>query len=309
VKALEETMCEKELLVSYLYDDLGDADRAKFDTHLRGCVECRAELNALRGVRADLISWSPPQPDFGFRMVREPRVSNDAREPKIPAVVAMTPRSLQPARPVTWRAWWTPAAGLAAAAVLVLAAAAGLARIEVHSGPEGFTVRTGWSAFAPQSGRSFGETGSSAAAAGQGGGDAAAAPLTAAARVPGGAAAVRSTLDVDPAFIAALDRRLRALEAATRNAAPVRNASTMSARASDAEILRRVREMLAQSETKQLGELALRIAHVIRDVDAQHVADLTRIQQGLRGIEASVATVDAGQRELATYMLTTGRQK
>ena len=94
-------MCEKELLVSYLYDDLGDADRARFDTHLRDCAECRAEVNALRGVRADLISWSPPQPDFGFRIVREPEVST---------VVEMTPRSAQAARPASWRAWWTPAA-------------------------------------------------------------------------------------------------------------------------------------------------------------------------------------------------------
>ena len=63
----------------------------------------------------------------------------------------------------------------------------------------------------------------------------------------------------------------------------MRNASAMSARASDAEIIRRVRDMLAQSETKQQGELALRIAQVIRDIDAQRVADLTQIQKGLRG--------------------------
>ena len=48
-----------------------------------------------------------------------------------------------PRRP-SWRAWWTPAAGLAAAAVLVLAAAASLAHVEVHRGPDGITVRTGW---------------------------------------------------------------------------------------------------------------------------------------------------------------------
>ena len=118
-------MCDKEQLVSYLYDDLGDADRAAFDAHLRTCAACREELNALRGVRADLISWAPPQPDFGFRVVREPKV--------LP----------MPAR--AWRAWYTPAAGLAAAAVLVLAAASAIAHVEVHRGPDGMTVRTGWS--------------------------------------------------------------------------------------------------------------------------------------------------------------------
>jgi anti-sigma factor RsiW len=261
-------MCEKELLVAYLYDDLGDADRAKCDAHLRGCAECREELNALRGVRADLISWSPPPSELGFRIVREPEISN---------VVAMTPRGT----PASWRAWWTPAAGLAAAAILVLAAAAGLARIEVHSGPQGFTVRTGWS-------------GSSAPAAGQG--------------VPGqngdvAARDVRLPVVADAELIAALDRRLRALEAATRDASGMRTASTLSARTSDTEIIRRVREMLAQSETKQQGELALRIAQVIGDVEAQRVADLSQIQKGLRGIEATVSTVDAGQREITNYIL------
>lgn len=269
-------MCEKELLVSYLYDDLGDADRARFDTHLRDCAACRAELNALRGVRADLISWSPPQPDFGFRIVREPEISR---------VVGMTPRA-------SLRAWWTPAAGLAAAAVLVLAAAAGLARIDVHSGPEGFTVRTGWSA--------VGDRGPASALAQDAG-----------AGASGDVAArdVRLPVVADAESIAMLDRRLRALEAATRGAAPFRNASTSSARASDAEIVRRVREMLAQSETRQQGELALRIAQVIRDVDAQRVADLAQIQKGLRGIEASLSAEGAQHRELTNYILTSARQK
>jgi hypothetical protein len=289
VKALEETMCEKETLVSYLYDDLGDADRARFDAHLRECAECRAELNALRGVRADLISWSPPQPDFGFRIVCEP---------KVPNVVAMTPRS----QSGSWRAWWTPAAGLAAAATLVLAAAAGLARFEVRSGPDGFTVRTGWSAFAPSSDRSSGTTEAPAAASATG--------VREAGRSGNVALGdVRVPVAADAEMIATLDRRLRALEAATRDAAPVRNASTMSARASDAEIIRRVREMLAQSETKQQGELALRIAQVINDVDAQRVADLAQIQKGLRGIEATVTAEGAQYRELTNAILTSPRQK
>ena len=124
-------MCDKELLVSYLYDDLADGERTAFETHLRACAACQDDLNALRGVRADLISWTPPQPDFGFRVVREPKV------------VPMPARS--------WRAWYTPAAGLAAAAVLVLAAASAIAHVEIHRGPDGVTVRTGWGSAAPSS--------------------------------------------------------------------------------------------------------------------------------------------------------------
>lgn len=260
-------MCDKDQLVSYLYEDLADSERAAFERHLRACEECRGELNALRGVRADLISWSPPQPDFGFRVVREPKV------------VPMT-RS--------WRAWYTPAAGLAAAAVLVLAAAASIARVEVRSGPDGFTVRTGWSAAAPASDPRLDQR-------------AGAQPARDVA-LPAAAAPA-----IDAGTVAALDQRLRALETATRDAPPVRNASTT--RAADADLLRRVRSLLAQSETKQQGELALRIAQVIRDVDAQRVEDLKRIQQGLRGIEASVSAEAAGHRELTNYILTSARQK
>ena len=265
-------MCDKDRLVSYLYDDLADGERATFERHVRECDDCRRELSALHGVRADLVSWSPPQPDFGFRVVREPKV------------VPMPPRA--------WRAWWTPAAGLAAAAVLVLAAASAVARVEVHSGPDGVTVRTGWapaSATVPD-GR-VGEASQTAR---------------------GDVILPASSDGMDRSIIETLDRRLRALEAASREAGSVRNASLTgagSARPADADIIRRMRELLAQSETKQQGELALRIAQVIRDVDAQRLEDLKRIQQGLRGVEASVNAEAAGHRELTNYILTSARQK
>jgi len=269
-------MCDKEQLVSYLYDDLGDADRAAFDAHLRSCAACRDELDALRGVRADLISWSPPQPDFGFRVVREPKV------------LPMAPRS--------WRAWYTPAAGLAAAAVLVLAAAAAIAHVEVRRGPDGITVRTGWSARADST-ASISSPGASAGSFG-----------VTPSQARDAVAPARSG-SVDPALLAAIDRRLTALEASARDTSNVRNASTLSARASDAELLKKVHELLAQSETKQQGELALRVAQVLRDVDAQRVADLSRIQLGMRSLNNSVSEEAQGRRELTNYLLTTGKQK
>jgi hypothetical protein len=273
-------MCEKELLVSYLYDDLSEADRAKFESHLRGCVECRHELSALRDVRADLVTWAPSQPDLGFRIVLG-RQDDTVRQPV--ADIRWPPRS-------SWRAWWTPAAGLAAAAVLVLAAAAAIAHVEVHRGPDGITVRTGWSAFAPASSRSFGETGPSTAAVET--------PAASAKTAPAAAA-------LDPAIVAAIERRLRALE--TSRDANVRAAS-ISAR-SDAEIIRRVRDLLALSETKQQGELALRISQVMRDVDAQRTADLNRIQQRLGRIDASVNAEVAAHGELTNYILASAKQK
>ncbi|HEX9368726.1 MAG TPA: zf-HC2 domain-containing protein [Vicinamibacterales bacterium] len=272
-------MCEKELLVGYLYDDLADGDRATFEAHLRGCAECRDELKELRAVRADLASWSPPQPDFGFRVVRGGR---DA--------AATDVREVMPTPVQSWRAWWTPAAGLAAAAVLVLAAAASLAHVEVHRGPDGITVRTGWSAFA---------SAAPSAAGGSLGG-------TSPASDTGRDIRLASTSDAE--FLAGIERRLDALEASSRDSG-LRNASMLSARASDAEIIKRVRDLVAQSETKQQGELALRISQVLHDVDVQRANDLARIQQGFGRIDQSVATEAAAHRDLTNYILANAKQK
>jgi hypothetical protein len=114
---------------------------------------------------------------------------------------------------------------------------------------------------------------------------------------------------VDPAFVAAIARRLDALEAASSRDTGVRNVSTQNARAADAEIIKRVRELLAQSESRQQGELALRIAQVIRDVDAQRVADLARIQQGLGRIDATVTAEAERRNDLRNFVLTNAKQR
>jgi hypothetical protein len=257
-------MCDNADLVSYLYDDLDAAARESFERHLRGCAACREELAGLRAVRADLLQWAPPEPEFAFRLVAEPRVSAGG-----PAGRVLTPTV------PSWWAWLQPAAGLAAAAVLVLAAAAGLARIEVHRGPDGWTLRTGSS-----SGASLDSARMAAFAAHD------------------------VNLPADDGAFAALERRIAVLEASSRDAATVRNASLPPSRSSNEEILKVVHELLAQSETRQKGELALRIAQVIRDVEAQRVADLNRVQQGIGRIDATVADEAAAHRELMNYILT-----
>jgi len=255
----------KDLLVSYLYDDVNDMDRAKVEMHLRACEECRAELNALRGVRVDLATWAPPLPDLGFRMVRD----------------------VKPRGKASWRAWWTPAAGLAAAATLVLASALSIAHVEVHSGADGFTVRTGWSSSA-----SAGET------------SAVGAPRIVPARdvfIPNDQENLTS--------LAGILQRVDALEAALRHAPATRNAAALDARASDEELIKRVREMLARSEMKQQGELVLRIAQVLNAFDAQRKDDLARIQANLTNLQGTVTQEAAAHRELVTYVTTAGKQK
>ena len=113
-------MCDKELLLGYLYDELPASDRQAFDRHLASCADCRDEVSGLRGTRTHLASWAPPEPDLGFEIVR----------------------SARPAPARWWRA--SPAWGLAAAAVFTLAAAAAIANIDIRIGSDGLVVQTGW---------------------------------------------------------------------------------------------------------------------------------------------------------------------
>ena len=264
-------MCEeKDLLVSYLYDDLGDAERARFERHLRDCIECRDELTALRGVRADLTSWAPPASELGFRIVRDPKV------------VELKPRG------TTWRAWYTPAAGLAAAAVLVLAAASAIAHVEIRRGPDGLTVRTGWNTAAAQTAVAL------------------PAPVAPALRE----ASVAAAPAADAAKLAAIEARLRALESSHDSGVRAAAVNSMlSARSSDQELLRRVRDMMTVSEVQQDSELRLRIAQLIRDQDTQRSADMQRIQNSFVRMNASVDADAAAHREYANQLISNTKQK
>jgi anti-sigma factor RsiW len=246
-------MCDKELLIAYVYEDISDMDRVRFERHLRECAACRGEIAAIGTVRQDLATWDPPQPNLDFRVTQGRRPS--------------------------WRAWWTPAFGLAAAAVLVLAAAAAVANVEVSYGQNGFAVRAGWNrAAAPVANTSV--------------------DLAAGTRA-----------SIERTTVADFDRRLRQLEAASHGS-PVREVSVVpGARLSDTEMLHRVRDLLAQSESRQQQELALRIGQVIRDIEAQRVADLTRIQQGLGRIDAMTTQEAAAHRDLANYILTSSKNQ
>jgi putative zinc finger protein len=112
---------EKQRLVAYLYDEIGDADRAAIERHLSTCAPCTDEIESLRAVRLDLGRWQPPDAELGFRIVRE----------TAPAA----------------RAWWRPPVWVptALAAGLVLAAGAALANMHLEVGNGGFTLRAGWS--------------------------------------------------------------------------------------------------------------------------------------------------------------------
>ncbi len=44
-------------IVSYIYDEIGEADRTKFETHLRGCHECTNEFAGISNARFSVYEW------------------------------------------------------------------------------------------------------------------------------------------------------------------------------------------------------------------------------------------------------------
>lgn len=117
-----------EALIAYLYEDHDSAERALFGAHLMACAACRSELSVLKGVRAQLARWAPPEPNFVVAGRQSPVVSHGSSV-------------------VSWRSWWreVPAWAQVAAALLFLGVAAGIANLEIRYDRNGLAVRTGWS--------------------------------------------------------------------------------------------------------------------------------------------------------------------
>ena len=117
-------MCNKEQLIGYLYDDLDLEERRTVEAHLATCDECRSEVAGLQQTRQHLKTWSPPEPELTFHIVRGAAPA----PPSAPRRFGFVPQ-------------WAMAA---AASLLVLAGAAAIAHLELRYGPEGLVVRTGW---------------------------------------------------------------------------------------------------------------------------------------------------------------------
>jgi anti-sigma factor RsiW len=244
-------MCETELLLAYLYDELPLSDRQAFDRHLATCATCREEVTGLRGTRTHLTSWAPPEPDLGFQVVR----------------------NATPAAPLA--RWWraSPAWGLAAAALLVVAVSAAIANVQVKFGPDGVVVSTGWNRAAP----------------------AGAVPVLA-------AGASISELQRVEGRIAELEGRLAARQAATLTPVTV-------TRMSDAEIVRLVRQAVSDSELRQQGVLARQILQVSRDTAAARQTDFDRLLTAFRQQQATIFDTAQKQRALEDHFMRVGLQR
>ena len=245
------TCGEQEHLVSYLYDELEPAARARVDEHLSSCAECRAALEGMRDTRAHLATWQLPEG------------AGVGTGWKVEAGTASV-RTHTSARP-----WWAPGA-VAAAAVVLLAVAAAIANLEITYGRDGISVRTGWSR-EPAGAQT--------------------ADAVRPSQSPGAAATRQAVSTQDLAALEQrLRTEFRALSASaaasTRAGTPPSQTGTAGA---SAQLLQRVQDLIDQSEARQRRELAMRVAQVVRDFDTQRQTDLVRIQQGLGQIEGSTA--------------------
>jgi anti-sigma factor RsiW len=250
-------------IVSYVYDDIDPAERRAFEEHLPLCARCRHEVNALGGVRAELARWAPPDLVGSVASVISPVVA--AREPAGAVSTATAGVSASPSR-----SWWRqpPAWAQVAAASLFFGAAAGIANLDVRYDRDGVSVRTGWSP-----------------------------------RVHNAPAA--TVADVGPTEAAAAWREeLAALESRLRADLTPLPAAVVPARTlTDADLLKRVRDLIDESERRQQRELALRVADVMRDVDSRRRADLVKIDRSLGAIQNNTGVEVMKQRELLNYLV------
>jgi hypothetical protein len=256
---------DKHRLVSYLYGEASPEESAAVQSHLAACAACAAEFSGLQDVRGHLAAWPAPEVDLGFAITRANAL------PARPAAID-APR----------RVWAIPAWAQAVAAVLVLSVGAAIANLEVRYGADGITVRTGWNGIEPQ---------------------AAAAPATAA---PASTLASARTAPADDAWKAALaesEKRLRAELASARSAVAPQPAGLARTGADGETVLRQVRALLEESERRQQRELALRVAQVTQDVEAQRRADLVRIEQNMGEIQGVTGAEAVRQRELLNYLV------
>ena len=215
------TCDDKDTLIEYLYGELDTPARRAVEAHLAVCAACAAEVSALGDVRAGLGAWAEPDAELGFTIVKKGEAASNV---------------IRPAR------WWTtvPAWAQAAAAVLVLAASAGIANLQITSGPEGVSVRTGW--MAPRA-------------------------------VPVAAPAPAADESWKPA-LASLEQQLRGEIRASVRPPEVRAASSAGA---DEATIRRVQQLISESEQRHSRELASRLIEFQRDVTMQRRTDLANI--------------------------------
>lgn len=257
---------DPETLLVLLYDDEGaPTERASLQAHVDRCPRCAAFLRSLETTRGALGAWHAPRLPLGFALVRT-----------------------EPRSRVRSAAW---VGGLAAAAVLVLAAAASLARIDITYNDQGLRIRTGVSAVGPEGRAAAVLPGVSPAGASRG------TPGTGPAPV---AAWVTSAANGEPPWRADLDLLATQIRAdvtrIVRDAPSVAPPATMRVAVApptgpvrpdvaQADLLKRMQDLLDQSEVRQQQNLALRVTELGRQFELQRQNDIVQVEQAFQRLE------------------------
>jgi anti-sigma factor RsiW len=238
----------KEALIGYLYGELAPDERRVFESHLKACAPCREEVSGLRAAREDLLAWAPPE----------------CRD--LPSSWTAVPAGLAPASRL--RAWM-PAFGLAAAAMLVMAASASMAQLEIRYGRDGLVVRAGGAAPAAE-------------------------PAALAARAPA----------PDPSYITAGD--LQALEARLRqsfSASAAPSVQTAGLSSDNPRLTPAMRRLIEESEERIRQEMASRFLDIVTDFEEHRRTDLLRVQQVVGQLQRSTGADIAQQRDMLNRLM------
>lgn len=251
------TRCpDPDHLITLLYDDEGEAaERAVLAAHVRGCPACADVVAALDGTRDTLGAWPAPRPPLGFAVI-------------------------QP-RPPAWRQV-LPWGGMAAAAMLTLAAAAGIAGLDIRYDAEGFALRTGWQRPpGPAAGHQPRPVLEAAATAATGD------PRTTwVNRASEGEPPWRADLDLLATHLRTeFEARTRAAEARLTEAAATRGPANAPAAIDEERLVQRLAAQIEQSELRQQQNLALRVSELGREFQLRRQADLVQFEQGLARVE------------------------
>jgi hypothetical protein len=268
-----------ELLISYVYDECEPLERARVEAHLVECTACAAEIEALSGTRRELAAWAPPDVALGFAIER-PQPA--AAPPPDSATV------LRPAR------WWSrpmPAWAQAAAAALVFGA--------------GLSLGGGVNLSRTDAGRDRDVSAETRSAKVE-----PTATVTDEARGSRGSAASGAIADArgdaERELVAEVGR-LRAELAELRQARPLASAVAASAsaapRVTDQDaLIERVRALIDESEQRQRTEFTLRSAQLVRDVELQRRADLTRVERTIGLVQGQTGAEVRQNREALNYL-------
>jgi anti-sigma factor RsiW len=263
---MTQTCGDKSTLVSYLYGECDADERRVIEEHLAACPACTVELEGLQAVRGRLREWS-----------------TSGRPPSFELLVQQVPSTSR------WTWLKVPVwAQAVAAGLLLAAAAAGLANVEVRYDRNGVVLRTGWRVSPAVATLQSQPQSTSRPAASGGVIDTSRAPWK--------------------ADLVTFEQQLRQELLSNR---PASDPATRTSRgaADDDRLIRRVKSLLDESEQRQRRELALRLAQVVRDFDTQRRADLIRIQDGFGRIEGRTGLEVQQQREMINYLIRVSQKK